>query len=66
MLDSDAILFTILAAVRAEFAEGKLCELVTTPAVVDGPRYASFTLEGRTEAPSMALFRRFVDEHLRD
>ncbi|GLC92649.1 transcriptional regulator [Cupriavidus sp. TA19] len=66
VLVSDAILFSIVAAVRTEIAEGKLCELVTTPAVDDGPRYAFFTLAGRTEAPSMALFRRFVDEHLHD
>ncbi|WP_316157021.1 LysR family transcriptional regulator [Cupriavidus sp. BIC8F] len=66
VLDSDAILFSIVAAVRAEIAEGKLCELVTTPAVDDGPRYAFFTLAGRTEAPSMEIFRKFMDEHLRD
>ncbi|KJK22690.1 LysR family transcriptional regulator [Burkholderiaceae bacterium 16] len=63
---SDAILFSILAGVHAEITAGELCELVTTPAVDDGPCYAFFTLAGRTEAPSMELFRRFVDEHLRD
>ncbi|MBM3378120.1 MAG: LysR family transcriptional regulator, partial [Betaproteobacteria bacterium] len=29
-------------------------------------RYAYVTLKGRTEAPVMKLFRRFVDENLRD
>ena len=63
---SDAIYLGILAAARAGIDAGQLAELVTVPALSSGARFAFITLAGRTEAPSMALFRRFVAERLRD
>ena len=63
---SDAIYLGILAAARDELASGDLVELPTAPAHTSTARFAFVTLAGRTEAPSMALFRRFVAEHLRD
>ncbi len=63
---SDAIFLGVIAAARAEIASGQLAELVTTPPLVTGARFAFVTLTGRTEAPSMGIFRQFVAERLRD
>lgn len=63
---SDAIYLGILAAARAGIAAGQLAELPTAPPLAIGARFAFVTLAGRTEAPSMALFRQFVAERLRD
>jgi len=63
---SDAIFLGVIAAARAEIASGQLAELVTTPPLVAGARFAFVTLTGRTEAPSMGIFRQFVAERLRD
>ena len=63
---SDAIYLGILAAARAGIEAGELAELVIEPALTSGARFAFITLAGRTEAPSMGLFRRFVTERLRD
>jgi len=63
---SDAIYFGILAAARAGIKTGQLAELVTEPPLTIGARFAFVTLAGRTEAPSMGLFRQFVAERLRD
>ena len=63
---SDAIYLGILAAARGGIEAGELAELVTAPALTSGARFAFITLAGRTEAPSMALFRQFVAERLRD
>jgi DNA-binding transcriptional LysR family regulator len=63
---SDAIFLGVIAASRAGMEAGQLAELVTTPPLVIGARFAFVTLAGRTEAPSMGLFRQFVAERLRD
>lgn len=63
---SDAIFLGIVAAARGGIEAGDLVELATTPPLLSGTRFALITLVGRTEAPAMALFRRFVAEHLHD
>lgn len=63
---SDAIYLGILAPARVGIAAGQLSELATEPPLVSGARFAFVTLAGRTEAPSMGLFRQFVAEQLRD
>ena len=63
---SDAIYQGILAAARAGIEAGQLAELVTEPPMTSGARFAFVTLAGRTEAPSMGLFRQFVAQRLRD
>jgi DNA-binding transcriptional LysR family regulator len=63
---SDAVYLGILAAARAGIAAGHLAELDTAAHLRSGARFAFVTLAGRTEAPSMGLFRRFVAEQLRD
>lgn len=63
---SDAVYLGILAAARASIEAGQLVELVTAPQLINGPLFAFVTLAGRTEAPSMGLFRQFVAERLRD
>jgi DNA-binding transcriptional LysR family regulator len=63
---SDAVYLGILAAARDGIEAGQLAELVTEPALSSGARFAFITLAGRTEAPSMGLFRRFVAERLCD
>lgn len=63
---SDAVYLGILAAAREGILAGELAELATNPPFVSGARFAFVTLAGRTEAPSMGLFRQFVAEHLRD
>ena len=63
---SDAIYLGILVAARAGIEAGQLAELVTAPQLTSGARYAFVTLAGRTEAPSMGIFRQFVAERLRD
>jgi DNA-binding transcriptional LysR family regulator len=63
---SDAIYLGILAAARTGMEAGQLAELVTAQRLTSGARFAFITLAGRTEAPSMGLFRQFVAERLRD
>ena len=63
---SDAIFLGIVAAARSGIESGELVELVTTPLLRAATRFALITLVGRTEAPAMALFRRFVAERLHD
>lgn len=63
---SNAIYQGILAPARAGIEAGQLAELATEPPLGIGARFAFVTLAGRTEAPSMALFRQFVAERLRD
>jgi DNA-binding transcriptional LysR family regulator len=63
---SDAIYLGILTAARSGIEAGALAELVTAPRLTNGARFAFITLAGRTEAPSMGLFRQFVAEWLRD
>ena len=63
---SDAIFLGVIAASRASREAGQLAELKTNPPFAIGARFAFVTLAGRTEAPSMGLFRQFVAERLRD
>ena len=63
---SDAIFLGIVTAARSGIESGELAELVTTPPLLSGTRFAIVTLVGRTEAPSMALLREFVAERLHD
>lgn len=63
---SDAIYLGVIAAARVGIETGQLVELVTAPALTSGARFAFITLAGRTEAPSMGLFRQFVAERLHD
>lgn len=63
---SDAVFLGIVAAARAGIESGRLMELRITPAVRATARFAYVTLAGRTAAPAMGLFRRFVHEHLHD
>jgi len=63
---TDAIFLGIEAAAREALEAGTLVKLSLTPPIQIGARFAYVTLAGRTEAPVMALFRRFVAERLRD
>ncbi len=63
---SDAIFVGILAAARDGIASGELVQLATDPPLVVSARYAIVTLAGRTESPSMKLFRNFVADRLKD
>ena len=63
---SDASYLGILAAARTGIEAGQLAELETAPRLTSGARFAFITLAGRTEAPSMGLFRQFAAERLRD
>lgn len=61
-----AVFLGIVAAARDAIARGALVELPMHPRVRATARFAYVTLAGRTEAPVMAMFRRFVAEHLHD
>lgn len=63
---TDAIFLGVVAAARDGIAARKLAELNVTPALKAGARFAYVTLTGRTEAPVMAVLRKFVAERLRD
>ncbi len=63
---SNAIFLGIVAAARSLIQAGELVELETDPPLVASARYAIVTLSGRTESPSMAIFRQFMAERLRD
>lgn len=62
---SDAVVFTVYAAARARFEAGRMCELRIAPHFEREGRFALVTLAGRTEAPTTALFRRFVRDCFR-
>lgn len=64
--DSDAIFLGILGAARAGLASGRLVVLDTEPAFNVAARFSFVTLAGRTEAPALAILRRFVADHLKD
>ncbi|MBS0506246.1 MAG: LysR family transcriptional regulator [Proteobacteria bacterium] len=63
---SDAVFMGTLNTARAGMAAGQLVELPMAPPFTGCVRFAFVTLAARTEAPAMAIFRRFVAEHLRD
>ena len=66
MAQTDAIFLGVIAATRTGLADGSLIELHLKPALSATARFAYVTLAGRTEAPTMAYFREFVRDHLRD
>lgn len=57
---SDAVFLGLAAAARAGVAAGTLVELPMRPRLEGGARFACVTLAGRSEAPVMAMFRRFA------
>lgn len=63
---SQAIFFGIAAAARKSLDAGRLTELPLKPTLRATARFAYVTLAGRTEAPVMSIFRRFVAERMRD
>jgi DNA-binding transcriptional LysR family regulator len=63
---TDAVFLGVMATARSGLADGSLVELALAPALRATARFAYVTLAGRTEAPAMAYFRKFVREHLRD
>lgn len=63
---SDAVFFGVVAAARQGIEAGALAELAVVPRLDIRAHFAIVTLTGRTESPSMGLFRRFVAERLRD
>jgi DNA-binding transcriptional LysR family regulator len=63
---TQAIFLGIVAAAKSGLQEGALVELSIKPKLNVGARFAYVTLAGRTEAPVMAWFRQFVQEHLVD
>lgn len=63
---TQAIFLGIVAAAKSGLQDGALVELPIKPKLKVGARFAYVTLAGRTEAPVMAWFRKFVREHLVD
>lgn len=63
---SQAVFLGLAAAARAGIAAGTLVELPVRPLFDFKARFAYVTLAGRTEAPVMAVFRRFAAEQLHD
>lgn len=64
--NSRAVFLGAAAAAREGLNAGRLVELKVTPKLQATARYAYITLVGRSQAPVMALFRKFVAERLRD
>ena len=62
---SQAVYLGILAAAREGLTAGRLVELKLQSPLRAQARFAYITLQGRTEAPAMSWFRRFVQETLR-
>lgn len=63
---TDVIFFGIVAAARQGIVSGDLVELPVRPIFTAKGMFAMITLAGRTESPSMQLFRQFVAEQLHD
>lgn len=63
---TDAIFLGVFAAAKIALAAGRLRELRVQPHVERQGHYALATLSGRTESPSMALFRVFAQQHFHD
>jgi DNA-binding transcriptional LysR family regulator len=57
---SQAVYLGILAPARAQLDDGRLQQLRLQPPMKGQAHFAYVTLQGRTEAPAMAWFRRFV------
>lgn len=63
---TDAVFLGVAAAAREGLDSGRLIELRMSPAFQAVARFAYVALEGRTEAPAMAMFREFTVQRLRD
>lgn len=63
---SQAVFLGLAAAARAGIAAGSLVELPVRPLLDLKARIAYVTLDGRTEAPVMAAFRRFAAQRLQE
>lgn len=63
---TQAVFLGMAAAAREGLDAGRLVELRMVPAFKAVGRFAYVALVGRTEAPAMAMFRRFVAQRLRD
>jgi DNA-binding transcriptional LysR family regulator len=63
---SDAIFLGVVAAAQSGIASGELVELETDPPLEASAHYAIVKLSGRTENPSMAIFRSFLADRLRN
>lgn len=63
---SQALFLGLAAAAREGIEAGRLVELPVRPRLEAKARFAYVTLAGRTEAPVMAVLRRFAAERLRD
>ncbi|MFM1988742.1 MAG: hypothetical protein RJA99_1699 [Pseudomonadota bacterium] len=61
-----AVYLGIVSAAGEPIERGRLVELPLVPRMRATARFAYVTLEGRTEAPVMTVFRAFVRERLRD
>jgi DNA-binding transcriptional LysR family regulator len=61
-----AVFLGVVAAARDGLQAGRLMQLPMDPPLAAGARFAYVTLAGRTQAPVMGLFRRFVNETLQD
>lgn len=65
-LASDAVVLCIVAATRASVNAHRMVELDIGAPVAVAARFAMVTLAGRTEVPSLQLFRQFARERLAD
>jgi DNA-binding transcriptional LysR family regulator len=63
---TDVVFFGIVAAARQGIVSGELVELPVRPVFGAKGLFALITLAGRTESPSLQLFRQFVTEHMHD
>ncbi|ALK97910.1 LysR family transcriptional regulator [Massilia sp. WF1] len=63
---SQAVFLGLAAAAREGIEAGRLVELPVRPRLEANARFAHVTLAGRTEAPVMAVFRRFAARVLHD
>jgi DNA-binding transcriptional LysR family regulator len=63
---TDAVYLGIIAAAQHGLKSGELVEMQLSPAFVGAARLALVTLAGRTEAPMMAVFRRFVAQQMQE
>ncbi|MCH2219014.1 MAG: LysR family transcriptional regulator [Dechloromonas sp.] len=63
---TDAVFLGIFAAAKIAMAAGRLRELRVQPHAERQGLFALATLAGRTESPSMTLFRDFAQQHFHD
>jgi DNA-binding transcriptional LysR family regulator len=63
---SQAVFLGLAAAAREGIEAGTLVELPVLPRLQANARFAHVTLAGRTEAPVMAVFRRFAARRVHD